>query len=88
MDKTSVIIFKITPTIIIHYIQPHLPILKHLLILPLLLVVFINPFSPSPFNNRLFLTNKVDGGRFNISKNTMTVNTDIEKLIKAEVFKK
>lgn len=30
----------------------------------------------------------VSGSRFNISKNTITVNTDIEKLIKAEVFKK
>ena len=30
----------------------------------------------------------MEGGRFNISKNTITVNKDIEKLIKAEVFKK
>lgn len=30
----------------------------------------------------------MDGRRFNISKNTITVNTDIEKLIKSEVFKK
>ncbi|KAL4466875.1 hypothetical protein ABPG74_010472 [Tetrahymena malaccensis] len=32
--------------------------------------------------------NILGAGRFNISKNTITVNTDIEKLIKAEVFKK